>query len=118
MENKDILEDKKKKEEYAKLFSRFFEMNITKKDFSKLPMLKFILDKFYYDFDEPTKDIKELRNKAYEVYEDLTIDFTQEQKQLMEKYQDFTSDVEHKEKEKIFVMGYLIGLKLSKELEI
>ena len=93
-------------------------MNITKKDFSKLPMLKFILDKFSEDFEEPTKDIKELKNKMYGLYEELKKDFTPEQKKLIEKYQDLESDTRHKELEKIFVMGFLIGSNLSKELDV
>ena len=118
MENKDILEDEKKKEEYSKLFSKFFETKIKKKDFSQLPMLSFVLEKFSNDFDEPTKDIKEIQDKAYKVYEELEKNFTEEQKELMEKYQELTSDAEHKNKEKVFVMGYLIGYKLAKELNI
>lgn len=118
MENKDILEDEKKKEEYSRLFSNFFEMNITKKDFSQLPMLSFVLEKFSNDFDEPTKEIKDLRNKVYDVYEKLLKDFTNEQKNQMEKYQELTSEIEHKDKEKIFCYGYLIGYKLAKELNI
>ena len=118
MSSKEIIEDDMKKEMYAKNFSKFFNTELLKSDFSKLPMLSFILEKFSTDFDEDMKDVLELRNEQYKVFEKLSKDFTDEEKSLMEKYQEIESDIEYKEKEKTFVMGYLIGLKLSQEFKI
>ena len=117
MSSKEIIEDDKKKEMYRKNFSNFFNMEILKSDFSNLPMLSYILEFFNDELEEMTPEIKKSNNEAYEFYEKIEKDFTDKQKKSMEEYMEMLSDIGHKEKEKTFVMGYLIGLKLSQELK-
>ena len=62
MEEKEILEDKKKKERYIKNFTNVFEINNIKLDITKMPLLKCIMDKFGEDLyvmsDESIKLLK------------------------------------------------------------
>ena len=117
MSSKEIIDDEKKKEMYAKNYSKIFNMEILKSDFSKLPMLSYILEIFNNELEEMTPEIKKLNNEAYEFYEEIEKELTDEQKEKMQEYREMLSDIGHKEKEKTFIMGYLIGLKLSQELK-
>lgn len=118
MSSKEILENDRMKEKYAKEFSKLFDMEILKSDFNNLPMLSYILDKFSTDFGKTTDEIQELNHNASEFYEEIVKDLTEEQKDSLQDYKEMLYDIETKEMEKTFIMGYLIGLKLSQETKI
>lgn len=108
--------DAKRKEDYQKQYSKFFDMKILKEDFEQMPMLSYIVSKFKSDIEEPSTEIQELFKQNIPILETLDNSFTKEQKELFKEYTDINAQIESLYKEKIFVLGYITGYRISSEL--
>ena len=109
--------DVKRKEYYQKQYSRFFDMKILKEDFEHMPMLSYIVSKFKSDIEVPSKEIQTLLKQNLDIMEAIDKTLSPEQAQLFYEFNDVNAQLESIYKEKVFVLGFLMGKKLTDEVK-
>ena len=109
--------DAKRKEYYQKQYSRFFDMKILKEDFEQMPMLSYVVSKFKSDIEVPSKEIQVLLKQNLDIMETLDKTLSPEQAQLFYEFNDVNAQLESIYKEKVFVLGFLMGKKLTEEVK-
>lgn len=118
MKNKEKVEDNLKKEKYIEFYNKLFNASISNIEISKLPMLNYIMDKFYMEFDTPTKEIIKLREEQNKILNNLDSSLNNMQKQILDEFLEKEDEIEYNYKEKIFVMGFVLGSEIVKETNI
>ena len=115
MEEKEILDDKKKKERYIKNFIDVFEIKNIKLDITQIPLLKCIMDKFGEDLYVMSDENIELSKKKNRIFEELEESLTEDQKQKLEEYWDLDNKINAETDEQIFMYGFIMAQELENE---
>ena len=109
--------DAKRKEYYQKQYSRFFDMKILKEDFEQMPILSYVVSKFKSDIEEQSKEIQALLKQNLDIMEEIDKTLTPEQAQMFYEFNDVNAQIESLYKEKVFVLGFFMGKKLTDEVK-
>lgn len=116
MEEKEVLEDKKKKEEYIKCFGKVFGIENLIIDTTKLPLLKYIVQVFGEEIYTPTKEYRRLIKKEMNLFEELEETFTKEQTEKFLEYCELSNEITGEREEQLFMFGFIMAREIEKEL--
>ena len=92
-------------------------MKLLKEDFENMPMLSYVVSKFKSDIEEDTAEIQDLLKQNSDIMNALDETLNSEQAQLFFEFNDTNAQLESIYKEKSFVLGYLMGKKLTEEVK-
>lgn len=115
MEEKEILKDTKKKEQYINKFKEVFEIKDIKFDISQMPLLKYLMDKFGEDLYVMSDESIKLLKRKNKVFEELEESLTEEQKEKLEEYWDLESRISYEMEEQLFMYGFILAQELENE---
>ena len=115
MEEKEILKDTKKKEQYINKFKEVFEIKNIKFDISQMPLLKYLMDKFGEDLYVMSDESIKLLKRKNKIFEELEESLTEEQKGKLEEYWDLEGRISYEMGEQLFMYGFILAQELENE---